>query len=134
MGKKSVIVDGANVAYEETSAHGDPKVSNIVGMRKALMDRGYSPMVIIDATLRHKIDDPEQMESLIDSGAIRQAPAGTDADYFILKIAKRHKSLIVSNDSFAAYRDEHSWIDDRKVAFMIIEGQVELHAPDLPED
>lgn len=129
---KYVIVDGANVAHEEVSASGDPRVSNIVSMRQALIDRGYSPLIIVDATLRHEIDDPEQLESLIDSGIIRQAPAGTDADYFILRTAERQKALVVSNDSFKSYRDEYSWISDRKVPFMIIKGQIELHVPDLP--
>ena len=130
--KKYAIIDGANVAYEEVSASGDPRVSNIVSMRQALMDRGYSPLIIVDATLRHEIDDPEQLESLIDSGTIRQAPAGTDADYFILQTAERHEALVVSNDSFKGYRDEYSWLNDRKVPFMIIKGQIELHVRDLP--
>ncbi len=134
MDKKYVIVDGANVAYEEVSAGGDPRVSNIISMRQALMDRGYSPVIIVDATLRHEIDDPEQLESLIDSGTIRQAPAGTDADYFILQTAERQEALVVSNDSFKNYRDEYSWLNDRKVPFMIIKGQIELHAPDLPHE
>ncbi len=134
MDKKYVIVDGANVAYEEVSAGGDPRVSNIISMRQALMDRGYSPVIIVDATLRHEIDDPEQLESLIDGGTIRQAPAGTDADYFILQTAERQEALVVSNDSFKNYRDEYSWLNDRKVPFMIIKGQIELHAPDLPHE
>ncbi len=134
MGKKYVIVDGANVAYEETSAKGDPRVSNIVGMRQALMDRGYSPTIIVDATLRHEIDDPAQLENLMDNGTIRQAPAGTDADYFILKTAERQNALIVSNDSFKPYRDQYPWVNDRKVPFMIINGQIELHVPDLPDE
>ncbi len=134
MAKKYVIVDGANVAHEETSAKGDPKVSNIMSMRQALMDRGYSPLIIVDATLRHEIDDPEQLENLMDSGIIRQAPAGTDADYFILQTADRQEALVVSNDSFKRYRDQYSWLDDRKVPFMVINGQIELHVPDLPDE
>lgn len=61
-----VIVDGANVAYAELSHDGEPKVSNLIAMCTALEEQGYEPTVIVDASLRYEISDPEQLEALLD--------------------------------------------------------------------
>jgi hypothetical protein len=52
-----VVVDGANVAYAEVSRAGDPQVSNLVAVQRVLEDKGFEPIVIVDASLRH-IDIP----------------------------------------------------------------------------
>ena len=131
---RKVVVDGSNVAHEETSDDGAPRVANIVRMRQELVRLGYSPTIIIDASLRHDIDDPEQLEGLIDNGIVHQAPADAEADYFILETARREGSLIVSNDTFSQYSEEHPWIEERRVPFMIIHGDVQIHTPDLDRD
>ena len=78
--EKLVVVDGSNVAHAERSHRGDPKVSNLIKVRKKLKRMGYDPLVIVDASLKHEVDDPRQLESLIVSQVVRQSPAGTDAD------------------------------------------------------
>ncbi len=132
MDSKKIVIDGSNVAYEERS-HGKPRVSNIVRMRQELERLGYSPTVIIDATLRHEIDDPEQLEGLLDSGAIFQAPAGAEADYFVIETARKEDAIILSNDTFEPYVDEDPWVEDRRVPYMIIHGEIQIHMPDLDE-
>ena len=127
------IVDGANVAHSSPS-NGEPRLSNIVAMRKALIDEGYDPVVIVDATLRHSIDDPEQLEALLESEEIRQAPAGTDADYFVLKIADENDAVVISNDLFEDYEDQYPWIEERRIPFMIVRGQVHLYEPGPSSD
>lgn len=122
------VVDGANVAHSAPS-DGDPRISNIVAMRKALIDEGYDPVIVVDATLRHEIDDPEQLEALLDSEKIRQAPAGTDADYFVLEIADGNDAVVISNDLFEDYEDEYPWIEQRRIPFMIVRGEVHLYEP-----
>ena len=126
-----VVVDGSNVAYAELSQRGEPRVSNLVAMTKALEGRGYRPIVIVDATLRHKVDDPDQLEGLLDDQVIRQAPAGTDADFFVLETAQEYNALVVSNDEFEQFREDYPWITERRVPFMIVEGQAELYEPKL---
>lgn len=128
----SLVVDGANVAYAELSHAGDPKVSNLVAMNEALQQEGYEPIVIIDASLRYDVDDPDQLEALLDDHACRQAPAGTDADYFILETADRLEAWVVSNDEFEDWLDDYPWIEERRVPFMIIRGEIELYSPYLP--
>ena len=109
------VVDGSNIAYTELSANGDPKVSNIVAVCRDLRDRGYRPVVIVDASLRHEIDDPDQLEALLDDQDVRQAPAGTQADYFVLEVADELGALVISNDGFDEYREQYPWIDERRV-------------------
>jgi hypothetical protein len=134
MAKKSVaVVDGANVAYIEESKEGEPKVSNLVAVRKDLEARGYEPVIIVDASLRHQVDDPDQLEALMDDQKIHQAPAGTDADYFILQFAEQKDALVVSNDEFEQYQDQFPWIEQRRVPLMIVHGDVQLYGSDLEE-
>lgn len=130
MESEVIVVDGANVAWDEQTKDGKPKVSNIVAMQQALQKEGFDPIIIIDARLRHDIDDPGRLESLIDGQHVRQSPAGTEADYFVLMTAKQQDSRFVTNDTFEKYRDEYDWIWDRRTPFMIVEGQVQLHVRD----
>lgn len=132
--ERVVVVDGANVAYEERSEDGKPRVSNIVNACQELTDRGFRPIVIIDASLRHDVDDPAQLEGLLDKRHIWQAPADTDADYFVLETAERYDALVLSNDEFTRYRDDYAWIRERRVPFMIIHGEIELYEPKLKGD
>jgi len=128
---KKIVVDGSNIAYVERSSNGDPRISNIVAVRKALVSKGYDPIIIVDANLRYEIDDPRQLEALLDRQEIRQAPAETDADYFVLELAKRYNSQVVSNDQFERYKELYSWIEQRRVPLMIVEEQVEFYGPKL---
>jgi hypothetical protein len=129
--KDIAVVDGSNVAYAELSEQGEPKVSNLVAVGRALEAHGYRPIVIVDATLRHEVDDPEQLEGLLDKQEVRQAPAGTDADFFVLETAEQHQALVVSNDEFDQFRGEYPWITERRLPFMIVEGRAELYKPKL---
>jgi hypothetical protein len=130
---KVIVVDGSNVAYEERSRQGQPKISNLVAVRKALQSKGYEPIIIVDAALRHQVDDPDQLEALFDSKTIQQAPADTDADYFVLAVADEHDAQVVSNDLFKPYHDRFPWIQDRRIPLMIVEGLVEFYEPRLEE-
>jgi hypothetical protein len=119
-----VLVDGSNVAH---SSEGDKgRLSNITAVCDKLRAEGYEPVVLVDAALRHQIDDRLEFERLVDSGAIRQAPAGTDADYFILSFARELDASIVSNDRF---RDRKGTFPDaakRLIRYMVVEGEVVL--------
>ena len=128
MGRK-IVVDGSNVAFEEFSKGGTPKVSNLVAVRKHLEERGFHPMITVDASLKHQVDDPDQLAALIISERIHQVPAGTDADYWVLETAQRIDGLVVSNDRFLPYQDSYPWIEERRIPFIIIEGLVQLYEP-----
>jgi Zc3h12a-like ribonuclease protein len=122
--KPIVLVDGSNVAH---STEGEKaQLANIIAVREKMTEEGFEPIVVVDAALRHQIDDRSGYEQMVESGIVRQAPAGTDADYFILSFARELDARIVSNDR---YRDRLSAFPDaseRLIRYMIVEGEVVL--------
>jgi Zc3h12a-like ribonuclease protein len=119
-----VLVDGSNVAH---STEGErAQVSNIVAIRDKLREEGLEPIIVADAALRHQIDDANRYEQLIDAGEVRQAPAGTDADYFILSFARELNASIVSNDRFRDRIKEFPEVRDRVIRYMIVQDEVVL--------
>jgi len=126
-GKKTVVIDGANVAYEERSAGGKPKLSNLLKVRRELEERGFDSVIIVDASLKYDIDDQEQLETLIQSQQVRQVPAGTDADFFIIQFAHELDALMVTNDRYKDYSDRYPWITERRLPYMIVKGEVVLY-------
>jgi Zc3h12a-like ribonuclease protein len=119
-----VLVDGSNVAYAIEGA--PPRVANIIAIRDKLREEGLDPIIVADAALRHSIDDPKRYEHLIDEGQVRQAPAGTDADYFILSFARELNASIVSNDRFRDRIKQFPEARERVIRFMIVQDEVVL--------
>ena len=119
---KTVIIDGSNVAH---SSEGErPMLENIRIIRAKLIAEGYDPVVLADAALRHQIDDGAGFEALVDDGTIKQAPAGTDADYFILSFARELDANIVSNDRFQDRVEAFPEVKTRVIRYMIVNGEV----------
>ena len=119
-----VLVDGSNVAHSSEGEKG--LLSNITLVCDKLRAEGYEPLVLVDAALRHQIDDRKRYEELVESGAIRQAPAGTDADYFILAFARELDASIVSNDRFRDRRTAFPDAAKRLIRYMVVMGEVVL--------
>lgn len=119
-----VLVDGSNVAH---CIEGEPPhVANLIAIREKLREEGLEPIIVADAALRHQIDDPQRYEKMIDDGMIRQAPAGTDADYFILSFARELNACVVSNDRFRDRIKRFPEIRDRVIRYMIVQDEVVL--------
>jgi hypothetical protein len=117
-----VLVDGSNVAH---SSEGEqPSLADIVAVCDKLRGEGYAPVVVVDAALRHQIDDRTGYERLVDAGHIRQAPAGTDADYFILSFARELDAAIVSNDRFRDRQKVFPEAARRLIRYMVVRGEV----------
>ena len=119
-----VLVDGSNVAHSSEGEH--PELANIVAVCDKLREEGYEPVVVVDAALRHQIDDRVGYEHLVDDGTIRQAPAGTDADYFILSFARELDASIVSNDRFRDRQKVFPEAAKRLIRYMVVKGEVVL--------
>jgi hypothetical protein len=121
---KIAIVDGSNVAH---SSEGDRAcLENITLVCEKLAEEGYEPLVVVDAALRHQIDDRDRFEELVEEGKIRQAPAGTDADYFILSFARELDAAVVSNDRFKDREKAFPEARERVIRYMILNGEVVL--------
>ena len=119
-----VVVDGSNVAH---SSEGEsPRLANIIAVCDRLREEGLEPLVLADAALRHQIDDRNGYERLVDEGEIRQAPAGTDADYFILSFARELDASIVSNDQFRDRKKAFPDAASRLIKYMVMKGEVVL--------
>ena len=95
-------------------------------MRDKLKQEGLEPIIMADVALRHQIDDPRQYEQMVESGAIRQVPAGPDADYFILSFARELTATIVLNDRFRDRVAQFPESADRVIRFMIVNNEVVL--------
>jgi hypothetical protein len=116
------IVDGSNVAH---SSEGDTaRLDNIRLVCEKLEAQGYEPIIVVDAKLRHQIDDSRAYEQMVDDGTIRQAPAGTDADYFILSFARELDAFVVSNDRFKDRLETFPEARDRVIRYMIVNDEV----------
>jgi len=122
-GKKPIaLVDGSNVAH---SSEGErARFGNIRLVVEKLREEGYEPVVVTDAALRHQIDDRDSFEQKVDDGKIHQAPAGTDADYFILAFARELGAVIVSNDRFRDRQDAFPEAQERMIRYMIVAEEV----------
>jgi hypothetical protein len=119
-----VIVDASNVAHstEKTA----PKLANVRLMRDHLTEEGLTPILVADAALRHQIDDADGYEALVKAGEIQQAPAGTDADYFILTFARELDAAVLSNDRFKDRIAHFPEVAERIIRYMIVAGEVVL--------
>ena len=121
---KIVLIDGSNVAH---STEGEkPLVANLLAVRDKVKEEGLEPIIMADAALRHQIDDQKVYEDMIESGSIRQAPAGTDADYFILSFARELDAAIVSNDRFRDRAAQFPEARERVIRYMIVNEEVVL--------
>jgi hypothetical protein len=118
-----VIVDASNVAH---STEGVASLANVRLVRDRLTQDGLTPILVADAALRHQIDDAPNYEGLVKAGEIKQAPAGTDADYFILSFARELGAAVLSNDRFKDRISHFPEVKDRIIRYMIVAGEVVL--------
>jgi hypothetical protein len=61
---------------------------------------------------------------MVEDGSIRQAPAGTDADYFILSFARELDAAVVSNDRYRNRLDAFPEARERVIRCMIVNDEV----------
>jgi hypothetical protein len=121
-GSDIAIVDGSNVAH---SSEGDEaRLRNIRLVCDKLKEHGYEPIVVVDAALRHQIDERGEYEAMVEAGRIRQAPAGTDADYFILSFARELDASVVSNDRFKDRLEAFPEAREQVIRYMIVNEEV----------
>ena len=119
---KVAIIDGSNVAHSTEGDHA--RLGNIRIVAAKLEEEGYEPVVVVDAALRHQIDDSDSFEEMVENGTIRQAPAGTDADYFILSFARELDAVVVSNDRFKDRIEAFPEARERVIRYMIVNDEV----------
>ena len=121
---RRVLIDAANVAH--ATEGGRARLQNILLVQQKLRAEGFEPAIVADAALRHQIDERKAYAKMIDDGVVHQAPAGTDADYFILSFAREMDARILTNDRFRDRAGEFSAERERIIRFMIMNDEVVL--------
>ena len=117
-GRKTVIVDGNNIAYH-LSPNGKPQVNNLLLAQRSLVSGGYKPVFVISAALVHSIDKPNVLQTLMNGIEVVRAPRGTNDDLKIFQIAQNRNADIVSNDRFLDWLDRYPWVSDRLRKFRL---------------
>lgn len=105
-GKRLYLLDGSNIACFYGKNKADHTLILLVVDSIMEYDANAEIFVLVDASLRYHVRDRQGFAELLLSPFIRQVPAGTNADYFIKRIAESFGNeanvIIVSND---LYRD-----------------------------
>ncbi len=132
---RSIVIDGSNVAHNsQNGVREKPSIANLIKMVRFLKTKGFSDILIIaDASLRHKLIDLEKLSQLNDEAKYLIAPAGVQADVYLIDHVKRKHCLLLSNDAFKDYKMADPWvavnIDYYRLTFMITEEGVFM--PDI---
>ncbi|MCG3258213.1 MAG: hypothetical protein H7644_00550 [Candidatus Heimdallarchaeota archaeon] len=125
---ETVILDGSNIAWEEKNNSNKPQINNIESMINRLSRANFKKIITVaDAALRYQIDEQKRLDRLVREGAMKMLPARVDGDKFILRIAEEENAMIVSNDMFKEFRESTPWIDERRIPYTILDGEVYLH-------
>jgi hypothetical protein len=123
-GTREIAVDGSNVLFGGgTSA--TPRVKNLELVIKELKKAGWKPVVWVDASRKYDVDDPAKLRAMIATGVVRDIPAGTPADYWVLDHASKHGCKVLSNDRFAVWAEKFPIVKEpeRFVRFMVNGGE-----------
>ncbi len=129
--RKTILGDGSNVALFNPTRKKKGRFDNLTEIINYLNELGkkycIQYQVLVDATLRHRIDKKDALDSAINTGKIIQCPSQTEADYFILEYYKRHDDdvIIISNDNFS----DHGVSNLKQCKFAFILDEIILTPP-----
>lgn len=118
----TVVIDAANIARDQrhpwgSGGRGHGRVEPLRHVRERILERGYFPVFVYDASLRR--DESMNLTALDEEVAPRpphfKAPSSEDADIYILEfLADHHRSsgseqggFAVTNDRFEEYRGRY---------------------------
>lgn len=95
-----IIIDGSNVAHQ---GQRDPKIEFLSAVINEVRTTSSRMLVVVDANLRHKIDDKVKLEEMLREGVLYQSPPRVSADRIIIEMAAKENQkgndvLVISND------------------------------------
>ncbi|WP_409200866.1 NYN domain-containing protein [Methanobrevibacter sp. DSM 116169] len=128
-----VVIDGSNVAHYKKNKDSKPQLSNILAAVDALEKKGDEFVIIVDASLRHEIDEKEEFEKLLESENVEQVEAGNNADHFIFELAEKENAKILSNDKFRDFSDEFKDINSKRISFGFDGDKITFGKPKKPK-
>lgn len=107
------VIDGSNVAWSIGPEDGKAHVRWLEMTIEHAKRDWKRTLVIADASLPHQIDDPRRLKVMIDDGTVRLAPAGSQADHFILSEADRLGAIVLTGgERYQDRTDMFSWLKD----------------------
>ena len=130
-----IIVDASNTAYGNGMGSSKPSLRFLNIVIEELKRSGIKTIFVADATLRHKITEQEDFESLLNHETVIQVPARTSADDYIWLMAKLyHKDgrrvSIVTNDLFPIHKGQNDKITGiERMTFMFADDRVIFQPP-----
>ena len=148
-----ILVDGSNVAYG-SGKWSKPSLTRLVAILENLSQFPFKVVTIVDASLRHAIDDGKGLEQMISEGQILQSPARRDADDFLLQLAQRVQAqgntvYILTNDTFPQKKlggtvpriafltvplgDKEEWLFIPPLETLAAPGDEDVEASEIPE-
>jgi len=127
--RQAVIIDGSNVA--RLSPGSTPSVRNLQLAVEWAREQGLHPVIIIERGVSKRLDDRNAARQLKRSGILYTV--GVEADEVILELAEQLDAYILSNDTYAEYRNRYPKVDERRYAFAIIEGKLHVLKPVKPQ-
>lgn len=94
------VVDGSNIT--NMSPERRARLVYLQQVQRSAWEEGYFPVfIVVDASLRHQIDQADALMELVERGEIQMAPPGTSADELLIDEALRHQAVIITNDRLA---------------------------------
>lgn len=133
--KRKVVIDGSNVAHNSNGdKNSKPSVKNMMLLVDFLIKKGFEEITIIaDASLKHKLEDKQDLPNLEKKVTYLESPAERAADNFLISTVKSSHCLFVSNDTYRDWKLRDPWtaqnIDYYRLSFMVKENEIIM--PDL---
>ncbi len=138
-----VYIDGSNVAWNNGSKkNGDrPNARNIIYVIEEIKKRNPKDIVTFcDANLKYEVEDKNILSEAKKKYDIREVPAGTKADTYIIGFAEKKKNAyVITNDTFGDYLKVNPksipYWNEHRIAFMVDkDGRVVFSLPKPLED
>ena len=124
--RNKAVIDGHNAAYLQAPRERRPIINNILKVAEALEASGRDPIIVFDPSIRTMLANVDDLEALLNDPRVIALPEGIEMSRFILETAERLNAFVVSNNTYAEYSDDHSWIKDRRIPVAIVNGAVLL--------
>lgn len=108
--RRTIVIDGSNVLHWKDNI---PQIATVRQVVDWLIDQGFAPGVVFDATVGYKIDDRYRDDAAMAAylglavDRVLVVPKGTQADPVLLATARDLGAPIVTNDRFRDWAVAH---------------------------